>query len=79
MAKSKVEELYQRHIKSLLPDERLCLVELIAHDLAAQPAETSEKEACKMEHGMSRVTLKRLTAFLNEILKKQNGDAGLLE
>jgi hypothetical protein len=33
MAINKAEEIYQRHIKELLPNERMKLLELIAHDL----------------------------------------------
>ena len=43
MATSKVEELYQQHIKLLSPVERLRLLELIAYDLVAQPIKPAEK------------------------------------
>ena len=74
MAKSKVEELYQRHIKSLLPDEKLCLVELIAHDLVAQPSETSEKpKRSIMElHGLGKEIWKGIDAkkYVDELRRE---------
>jgi hypothetical protein len=36
MAINKTEQIYQQHIKPLLPSERLVLIELIARDLAIQ-------------------------------------------
>ena len=43
MAESKIEELYQQHIKSLLPMERLRLVKLITDDLVERSTESMEK------------------------------------
>jgi hypothetical protein len=36
MAINKTEQIYQQHIKPLMPSERLALIELIARDLAMQ-------------------------------------------
>jgi len=36
MAINKTEQIYQQHIKPLMPSERLVLIELIARDLAMQ-------------------------------------------
>jgi hypothetical protein len=34
-----IEEIYKQHIKPLLIEERLRLIEMIAHDLAERPVE----------------------------------------
>ena len=39
MAENEIDELYQQHIKSLLPLERLRLIKLITDDLVEHPAE----------------------------------------
>jgi len=39
MASMSATEIYERHIKQLAPEERLRLVELIAHDMAESRAE----------------------------------------
>ncbi len=43
MAKNKIEELYQQHIKPLMPVERLQLIKLITDDLVEHPTEVVEK------------------------------------
>jgi hypothetical protein len=42
MITAEVEEIYRRYIKSLPSIERLRLLALVAQDLAAEPAQTSE-------------------------------------
>ena len=56
MAEDKLEELYQQHIKSLPPMERLTLVKLIADDLVKQPVGSVERvERGIMElHGLGK-------------------------
>ena len=56
MAENKLEELYQQHIKSLLPMERLRLVKLIIDGLIERPAGSVEKlERSIMElHGLGK-------------------------
>ncbi len=44
LVKQRIEKLYHQHVKSLLPTERLWLVELIAHDLAIHNDEVPEKQ-----------------------------------
>jgi hypothetical protein len=44
MTKLSVEEIYKQHIKPLPVVERLRLVEMTAHDLAAQPEEGQQPE-----------------------------------
>ena len=71
---SKIEELYQQHIKLLLPAERLRLVELIAHDLVAQRAESAEKpKRSIMElHGLGKEIWEGIDAqeYVNELRKE---------
>jgi hypothetical protein len=74
MATSKVEEFYRQHIKPLLPAERLCLIELIAHDLVSQPAEAAEKPKHSiMElHGLGKEIWEGIDAqeYINELRKE---------
>ncbi len=44
MAKIGVEDLYEQHIKPLPVAERLRLIEITAHDLAARPTESEPVE-----------------------------------
>jgi len=71
---SKIEELYQQHIKPLLPAERLSLVELIVHDLAAEPAKPAEKlRRSIMElHGLGKEIWEGIDAqeYVNELRKE---------
>ena len=56
MEASKIEELYKQNIKSLLPTERLRLLELIIHDLTAQftePVEKSKRSIMEL-HGLGK-------------------------
>ena len=62
------EELYQVH--SVL---RQFLTEILLLD----PKE-AEREACLMEHGLSKTTLKRLTLFLDVVDNCGNGKPGCL-
>jgi DtxR family Mn-dependent transcriptional regulator len=56
--REKAEEIYKIH-KAL---------KLFLNQVLQLPADISEKEACRMEHGMRKETLKRLTGFLEVIL-----------
>ena len=74
MVTSKVKELYQQHIKPLLPDERLWLLKLIAQDLVARSVEPAEKpERSIMElHGLGKEIWKGIDAqgYVNELRKE---------
>jgi len=71
---SKVEELYQQHIKPLLPIERLSLVEMIIHDLAAEPVRTAEKPKRSIMglHGLGKEIWEGIDAqeYVNELRKE---------
>jgi hypothetical protein len=58
MAINKTEQIYQQHIKTLPPSERLALIEIIARDLIAQKDQISEKPKHDiMElHGLGKET-----------------------
>jgi len=43
------------------------------------PEETAEKEACRMEHGLSKETLRRLTTFLDFIMNCPARDSRSLD
>jgi hypothetical protein len=70
----KVEELYKQHIKPLLPAERLWLVELIAHDLLAQPAGLAQrpKRSIMELHGLGKEIWEDIDAqeYVNELRKE---------
>jgi hypothetical protein len=74
MVTSKIEELYQQHIKPLLPAERLCLIELIAHDRSAQPTESVKKpKRSIMElHGLGKEIWEGIDAqqYVNELRRE---------
>ena len=55
MAISKTEQIYQKHIKSLLPSERLVLIELIARDLAIQSDQKLKHNIMEL-HGLGKET-----------------------
>jgi len=70
--------VHQKHYgKIILHDEGLKKGEEIFHvhktlrrflrDILLVDQETAEQEACRMEHGLSRETLERLTKFLDSI------------
>jgi hypothetical protein len=42
MSTAEIEEIYRRHIKSLPRIERLRLLAIVAQELAAEPAQSSE-------------------------------------
>jgi hypothetical protein len=44
MTKLSIEEIYHQHIKPLPAAERLRLIEITAHDLAARPTESETVE-----------------------------------
>ena len=71
---SKVEEIYQQHIRPLLPAERLWLIELIVHDLVTQRAEPMEKSKRSiMElHGLGKGIWEGIDAqeYVNELRKE---------
>ena len=56
MAATKIEKIYQQHVKPLLPAERLSLLKLITDDLVAQPAESAEgpKRSIMELHGLGK-------------------------
>lgn len=56
MSTIKVEEIYEKYIKQLPDSDRLRLVEMIAHDLAEKPAESTQKpKRSLMElHGLGK-------------------------
>lgn len=64
--KARAEEIYRAH-KTL----KLFLTRILR-----LPPEISEKEACRMEHGISKETLKRLIDFVENILGDSQGPNG---
>ena len=62
MAATKIEKIYQQHVKPLLPAERLSLLKLITDDLVAQPAESSEgpKRSIMELHGLGKEIWERI-------------------
>ena len=56
MAISKTEQIYQKHIKSLLPSERLVLIELIERDLAIQNDQKKPKHSIMELNGLGKET-----------------------
>ena len=57
--KKRAEEIYRIHK----------ILKIFLHDVLSLPDDISEREACQMEHGMSKETLKRLTRFI-EIIRE---------
>ena len=76
MAINKAEQIYQQHIKSLQPSERLVLIELIAKDLVMQKDQTIEKPKHNiMElHGLGKEIWNGINAqeYVNELRKEMN-------
>jgi len=74
MAINKTEQIYQQHIKSLQPSERLVLIELIARDLVMQKDQTTEKPKHNiMElHGLGKEIWNGIDAqeYVNELRKE---------
>lgn len=67
--KKKAEEIYKVHkaLKTFL------------NEILRLPSELSEKEACSMEHGMSKETLKRLVTFMELIQNCPEYKSGCLD
>jgi len=59
LGRAKAEEVYKAHktIRAFL------------HKILELPEEIAEKEACKMEHGLSVQTLDRLRDYVNKVLE----------
>ena len=73
MVKSKVEELYEQHVKPLSTSERLRLVELIARELAAVIAVDMPRQRSLLElEGLGAEIWQGIDAqeYVNELRKE---------
>jgi hypothetical protein len=72
MAINKTEQIYQQHIKSLQPSERLVLIELIARDLV-QTTEKPKHNIMEL-HGLGKEIWNGIDAqeYVNELRKEMN-------
>jgi DtxR family transcriptional regulator, Mn-dependent transcriptional regulator len=68
LGKKRAEEVYQTH-KALRK---------FFNKVLHLPEDISEREACRMEHGMSKETLKRLTAFTEIICECPKSETGCM-
>jgi hypothetical protein len=74
MAISKTEQIYQQHIKPLMPSERLALIEIIARDLAMQKDYIAEnpKHNIMELNGLGKEIWNEIDAqeYVNELRKE---------
>jgi hypothetical protein len=66
---STVEELYEQYVKPLRPEERLLLVEMIAHDIAAGAGPGQKKRSLLELEGVGAEIWKGIDAqeYVNEL------------
>jgi len=76
MAINKTEQIYQQHIKPLMPSEKLTLIELIARDLAMQNNQIAgnPKHNIMELHGLGKEIWNGFDAqeYVNELRKEWN-------